>query len=266
MKLHGNARTCPNSRRLIVERVEEHDWSVTAAAEAAGVSERTVYRWLKRWREEGSAGLRDRGSRPKRSPHQLSQGTVAAIGSLRKLRMTASEIAEVLSLALSTVSLWLKRIGLGKRSRLDPPEPPNRYERRHPGELVHVDIKQLGRISERGAGHRVVGHRKSQVERRVDGVKRGMTRFEYLHVMIDDHSRLAYAEVLPTLKASCAIAFLHRGRAWFSARGVRITALMSDNGSAFVAHDYQRALSELHVRPFLPTSCETLVMKELLSP
>ena len=107
------------------------------------------------------------------------------------------------------MSLWLKRIGLGKRSRLEPPEPPNRYERRHPGELVHVDIKQLGRISQRGARHRVVGHRKSQFGVRVAGHKRQLTRFEYLHVMIDDHSRLAYAEVLPTLtgaaqSTSCA--------------------------------------------------------------
>jgi transposase InsO family protein len=248
MKLHGNARTCPNSRRLLVERVVERGWAVTAAAEAAGVTDRTVYRWLKRWRAEGEAGLLDRSSRPRRSPRQLPAATVSAIGSLRKLRMTAGQIAEILSLALSTVSLWLKRIGLGKRSRLEPPEPPNRYERDHPGELVHVDIKQLGRISERGAGHRIVGHRKSQVDVRVDGVKRGLTRFEYVHVMVDDHSRLAYAEVLPTLTARCAIAFLRRAVAWFAERGVRIQALMSDNGSAYVAHSYRHALSELGLR------------------
>src|SRR5271165_2148310 len=211
MKLHGNARTCPNSRRLLVERVIDEGWSVSAAAAAAGVSERTVYRWLGRWRQDGAQGLLDRSSRPRRSPAQLSPATIQAIRSLRRLRMTAAEISEVLGLALSTVSLWLKRIGLGKRSRLEPPEPPNRYERRHAGELVHVDIKQLGRISVRGAGHRMVGHRKSQIAAHVDGVKRGLTRYEYLHVMIDDHSRLAYAEVLPTLKASCAIEFLRRG-------------------------------------------------------
>jgi transposase len=147
MKLHANARTCPNSRRLLVERVSEQGWSVTAAAAAAGVSERTVWRWLKRWREAGAAGLVDRSSRPHRSPRQLPRARVEAIRSLRKLRMTAAQIAEVLGLALSTVSAWLKRIGLGKRSRLEPAEPPNRYERRYPGELVHVDIKQLGRIS-----------------------------------------------------------------------------------------------------------------------
>jgi transposase InsO family protein len=257
MKLHGNARTCPNSRRLLVERVVEQGWSVSAAAAAAGVSERTVYRWVGRWRQGGCEGLLDRSSRPLRSPGQLADAKVRAIRSLRKLRMTAAEIAEVLSLALSTVSLWLKRIGLGKRSRLEPPEPPNRYERRHPGELVHVDIKQLGRISERGAGHRMVGHRKSQVAARVDGVKRGLTRFEYLHVMIDDHSRLAYAEVLPTLTAGCAIAFLRRAHTWFAQRGVRIRSLMSDNGSAYIAHAYRQALADLglrhlRIRPYRP--------------
>ena len=258
MKLHGNARTCPNSRRLLVERVIEQDWSVAAAAEAAGVTERTVYRWLRRWREFGASGLVDRSSRPHCSPAQLPERVVDAIGALRRLRMTAAEIAEVLGLALSTVSLWLKRIGLGKRSRLDPPEPPNRYERRHPGELVHVDIKQLGRISEFGAGHRMVGHRKSQRARRVvDGKTRRGTRFEYLHVMIDDHTRLAYAEVLPTLTASCSIAFLRRAVAWFEARGVQIQAVMSDNGSAYVAHAYAQALAQLglrhlRIRPYRP--------------
>ena len=144
MRLHGNARTCPKSRRLLVERVLVEGWSVTAAAAAAGVSERTVWRWLARFRAEGEAGLLDRSSRPQRSPRQLPAAKVEAIRSLRRLRMTAAQIAEVLALALSTVSAWLKRIGLGKRSRLEPPEPPNRYERRHAGELVHVDIKTLG--------------------------------------------------------------------------------------------------------------------------
>jgi len=245
MKLHGNARTCPKSRGLLVERVVRKGWSVTAAAEAAGVSERTVWRWLRRWREEGRAGLLDRSSRPHRSPRRLSAATIGAIRALRKLRMTAAQIAEILGLALSTVSIWLKRIGLGKRSRLEPPEPPNRYERRHPGELVHVDIKQLGRISAHGAGHRMVGHRKSQ---RGSHHRARTTRFEYVHVMIDDHSRLAYAEVLPTLTARCAIEFLRRAVAWFEQHGVRVQAVMSDNGSAYVAHAYRHALAELGLR------------------
>jgi transposase InsO family protein len=259
MKLHGNARTCPKSRKLLVDRVVREGWSVTAAAEAAGVTERTVYRWVARWRSHGEAGLLDRSSRPWRSPSQLSERKVEAIRALRKLRMTAAQIAEVLGLALSTVSLWLKRIGLGKRSRLCPPEPPNRYERRHPGELVHVDIKQLGRISERGAGHRVVGHRASQIApRRHDGRRIARTTgFEYVHVMVDDHTRLAYAEVLPSLTARCAVAFLRRAVAWFAERGVAIRAVMSDNGSAYIAHAHRRALAELglkhlRIRPYRP--------------
>ena len=246
MQLHGNARTCPNSRRLLVERVCEQGWSVAAAAEAAGVTERTVWRWLRRWREEGEAGLRDRSSRPRRFPSQLAAALVEAITSLRRLRMTAAQIAEVLGLALSTVSLWLKRVGLGKRSQLEPPEPPNRYERSRPGELVHVDIKQLGRISKRGAGHRVIASRKSQGDHH-----RRRTGFEFVHVMVDDHSRLAYAEVLPTLSARCAVAFLRRGVAWFADRGVQIKAVMSDNGSAYVANAHRQALAR--TRPAPPT-------------
>jgi transposase InsO family protein len=160
--------------------------------------------------------------------------------------MTAAEIAEILQLPLSTVSAWLKRIGLGKRSRLEPPEPPNRYERRHPGELVHVDIKKLGRI--RGAGHRMTGSRASQRRTRREGRLRGVAGWEYVHVMIDDHSRLAYAEVLADLTASCARAFLRRAVAWFAERGVTVRAVMSDNGSCYVSHEYAEALANLGLR------------------
>ena len=150
MKIHANARTCPNSRKLLVKRVEEEGWSLMVAAEAAGISERSARKWLGRWRTEGEAGLLDRSSAPKRIPRRTPEATVKAIGALRRLRMTAAEIAEILGLALSTVSLWLKRIGLGKRSRLQPPEPPNRYERSRPGELIHIDVKKLGRFGVAG--------------------------------------------------------------------------------------------------------------------
>jgi len=160
--------------------------------------------------------------------------------------MTAAEISEVLGVPVSTVSLWLKRIGLGKRSRLEPPEPLNRYERRHPGELVHVDIKQLGRI--RGAGHRVLASRASQKRTRRQGRLTGVAGWEYVHVLVDDHSRLAYAEVLDDLTAACAIAFLRRAVAWFAERGVQIRAVMTDNGSCFTAHAYANALRELGLR------------------
>jgi transposase InsO family protein len=191
--------------------------------------------------------LEDRSARPRRSPARLANRLVEAIEALRRLGMTAAEIAEILGLALSTTSLWLKRIGLGKRSRLAPPEPPNRYERRHPGELCHVDIKQLGRISTRGAGHRFTGHRTS-VRGYEGGVRRGQTRYEYVHVMVDDHSRLAYAEVLEGLTARCAVAFLRRAVAWFAERGVKIRAVMTDNGSCYVSHAHKAALGELGLR------------------
>ena len=247
MRLHANHRTCPSSRRLICRRVLEEGWTLAQAAEAAGCSERTAAKWLKRYRD-GDRVLLDRSSRPRRSPDRLPPDRVRAIEALRRLRMTAAEIAEILVLPLSTVSLWLTRLGLGKRSRLTPPEPPNRYERRHPGELVHVDIKKLGRISARGAGHRVLGHRASQHRPHVDGRKRGITGHEFVHVMIDDHSRLAYAEVLDDLTASCAVAFLRRAVAWFAERGVRVRAVMSDNGAAYVAHEYRRCLQQLGLR------------------
>ena len=246
MKLHRNARTCPNTRALIATRVLEEGWSLTQAAEAAGVSEPTARKWVGRARAGES--LEDRSSRPGRSPSRLPKHLVEAIGALRRLWMTAAEIAEILRLPLSTVSLWLKRVGLGKRSRLAPPEPSNRYERRHPGELVHVDIKKLGRISARGAGHRMVGHRKSQVERMIDGKRHKLTGFEYVHVMVDDHSRLAFAEVLEGLTARCAVAFLRRAVAWFAERGVRIQAVMTDNGSCYVADTHRAALRELGLR------------------
>ena len=247
MKLHGNHRTCPSSRRLICLRVIEQGWTLRRAAEAAGCSERTAAKWLCRYRD-GDRVLADRSSRPQRSPRQLAAERVAAIERLRRVRMTAAEIAEVLDLPLSTVSLWLRRIGLGKRSRLQPPEPPNRYERRHPGELVHVDIKQLGRISARGAGHRVTGSRTSQYSKRIEGRMTRMTGFEYLHVVIDDHSRLAYAEVLASLTATDACAFLRRAVAWYAARGITVKAVMSDNGAAYISTLYAHTVRELGLR------------------
>jgi transposase InsO family protein len=256
MKLHRNARTCPKSRALIAGRVLEQGWSLRAAAAAAGVSEPTASKWVARARVGES--LEDRSSAPRSIPHRTSPERVAAIEALRRLRMTAAEIAELLGLALSTVSLWLKRIGLGRRSRLDPPEPPNRYERRRPGELVHVDVKKLARISVRGAGHRLVGHRKSQFAIRVDGRRqRKVTGYEFVHVMVDDHSRLAYAETLADERAETAVGFLRRGLAWFSERGVRVERVMSDNGACYrsrlhAAACRQLGLKHIRIRPYRP--------------
>ena len=248
MKLHANARTCPNSRRLLVKRIEEENWSLPVAAEAAGVSERSAAKWLARWRAEGEQGLLDRSSAPRRSPSRLSADRLAAIEALRRLRMTAAEIAEVLGMALSTVSRWLKRIGLGKRSRLSPPEPPNRYERKRPGELIHVDVKKLGRISSRGAGHRVTGNRASQFKSGRGDDRRKVTGWEFVHVCVDDATRLAYAEVLPDEKGKTAAGFLRRAAAWFKGMGIRVERVLSDNGACYRSDIHARACAELRMR------------------
>jgi transposase InsO family protein len=250
MKLHANARTCPNSRRLIVRRIEEERWSLAAAAEAAGVSERTAAKWLARWRAQGELGLLDRSSAPRRRPTQLPAERVSAIEALRRLRMTAAEIAECLGMALSTVSRWLKRIGLGKRSRLEPPEPANRYERKRPGELVHVDVKKLGRISSRGAGHRVLGraNQRSRVTRRSRGPSLGATGWEFCHVCVDDATRLAYVEVLTDERGDTAAGFLRRAVEWFAAMGVQVERVMSDNGSCYRSTVHAAACRELGVK------------------
>jgi len=156
MKVHANAPLGQKGRLTMVLRVVEQGWSLTEAAEAAGLSERTCSKWVKRYRQEGEAGLRDRSSAPRSVPHRTPDELVEVIAMLRRLRMTGAEIAFCLAMALSTVSAVLTRIGLGKLSRLEPPEPPNRYERRQAGELIHIDVKQLGRIRG-GAGHRMLG-------------------------------------------------------------------------------------------------------------
>ena len=242
MKLHANARTCPKSRRLLVDRLEG-GWSLTLAAEAAGVSERTAAKWLARWRSEGEAGLLDRSSAPKARPTQLPADRVKAIEALRRLRMTAAEIAEVLGMALSTVSRWLKRIGLGKRSRLSPPEPPNRYERKRPGELIHVDVKKLGRILR--PGHRVTGNRR---DRYTDARGYGVAGWEFVHVCVDDATRLAYVEVLADERAVTAVGFLCRAVEWFGSMGIAVERVMSDNGSCYRSHAHASACRELGIR------------------
>jgi transposase InsO family protein len=247
MKLHANARTCPKSRRLLVDRLEG-GWSLRSAAEAAGVSERTAAKWVARWRTDGEAGLLDRSSAPKRRPTRLPADRIEAIEALRRLRMTAAEIAEVLGVALSTVSRWLRRIGLGRRSRLEPPEPPNRYERKRPGELIHVDVKKLGRIGIRGAGHRVTGNRRGQLKVSREGRQRRATGWEFVHVCVDDATRLAYVEVLPDEKGATAAGFLRRAVAWLASMGVTVERVLSDNGSCYRSTVHAEACAELGMR------------------
>jgi transposase InsO family protein len=216
------------------------------AAEAAGVTARTARRWLARWRAEGAEGLLDRSSAPKRIPHKTPPERVAEIIRLRRLRMTAAQIAIALQMALSTVSAVLKRVGLGKRSRLDPPEPPNRYERRRPGELIHIDVKKLGRILK--PGHRVTGDRRGQAKTHRNGKQVRLAGWEFVHVAIDDHSRLAYAEVLADEKGPTAVAFLRRALEFFSGYGVSVQRVMTDNGSPYISLVHATACRELRLR------------------
>jgi transposase InsO family protein len=249
LKLHANAKTCPHSRRLAVERVEREGWTLTAAAAAAGVSVRCARKWVRRFLCEGESGLADRSSAPHRVANRTPDARVAVIVGLRQLRMTAAEIAETLAMPLSTVSAVLKRQGIGRLGRIGL-EQPVRYERARPGELVHIDVKKLGRI-EGGAGKRVAGRPVGRYRpRRTDaaGSKRGTIGWEYVHVAVDDHSRLAYAEVLPDERATTAIAFLRRARAFFARHGIRVEAVLTDNGPAYLAALHAIACRQLGIR------------------
>ncbi|MGB7589149.1 MAG: IS481 family transposase [Solirubrobacterales bacterium] len=247
MKIHANAPFGPKGRLTMVRRVTEQGWSLTEAAEAAGVSERTCSKWVARYRAEGEAGLLDRSSAPKIVANRTEERRIEAIAALRRLRMTGAEIAECLGMALSTVSGILTGIGLGKLSRLGPPEPPNRYERKRPGELIHIDIKKLVRI-EGGAGHRMTGKRTTHA--------RG-AGWEFVHVCVDDATRLAYVEVLPDEKARTCVGFLRRAVAFYRAHGIKVERLMTDNGGAYRSTIHAiacRALKIRHIRtrPYRP--------------
>ena len=251
MKVHGNARTCLHSRLLMVRRVREEEWTLAQAAEAAGVSVRTVSKWLRCYDREGEEGLLDRSSAPRTVANRTPEDRIRVIAALRRLHMTGAEIAELLTMPLSTVSVILTRIGLGRLSRLEPREPANRYEKSRAGELVHVDVKKLGRIAR--PGHRVTG--------RVSGGGQHRRAFElgweFVHVAIDDATRLAYAEVLADEKGRTAAAFLRRAVAFFASFGIRVERVMSDNGPAYrsVVHALAcRALGLKHsrIRPDRP--------------
>ena len=202
-----------------------------------GVSPRSVYKWVQRHQAEGVGGLVDRSSRPKRSPRQLTAKLVRRIETLRRRKYTGLRIAEELRLALSTVGVWLRRLGLGRLRNLEPKPVVVRYEKKRPGELLHLDIKKLGRIQ--GVGHRIHGNRK----KRARGVG-----WEFLHVCVDDATRVAYAEVLADERGETATGFLERAVAWFRARDVFVERVMTDNGSCYVSNRFARALKALGVR------------------
>ncbi len=246
MKLHPNAKTTPAARRLLIDRVQR-GWTVRRAAEAVGISIRTAYKWLARYREEGPAGLADRSCRPHRSPHCTSPRMIERIERLRRRRRTAWEIAEQLELAPSTVSRILKRHDLGRLWRIDEAkDPPQRYEHRRPGSLVHIDAKRFARFT--CVGHRIHGNR----AQRARGVG-----YEVVFVCIDDCTRLAYAEVLPAENARHATAFLRRALRWFSRIGIRVERVLSDNArcygsKAFKALCGEQAVRQVFTRPYTP--------------
>ena len=239
MKVHANAPLGPKGRQTMVGRVLELGWSPAEAAAAAGVSERTSRKWVGRYRQEGEAGLFDRSSAPKSIPHRTPEDVVEAIAALRRLRMTGAEIAFCLALAGSTVSAVLSRIGLGKLSRLEPLEPPNRYERRHAGELLHIDVKKLGRIGK--VGHRITG--------KFAGYGRSSgAGWEFVHVCVDDATRLAYVEVLADEKATTVVGFLKRAISFYAAHGIHVERVMTDNGSGYRSALHALACHALRVR------------------
>jgi len=253
MNLHANAALSWSGRRRLCELVVVEGLTVRAAAAVMGVSVRCASKWVSRYRAEGLAGLRDRSSAPRRVANRTPQDRIEAIVKLRRLRFTAAEIAETLGMALSTVSGILTRLGFGRLGLLGL-EPPVRYERSRPGELVHLDVKKLGRVA--GIGHRISGNRASQrgrYQRRLQG----RLGWEYVHVAVDDYSRLAYAEVLSDEKASTAAAFLARAVAFYRRHGIAVERILSDNGACYRAVVHALAcrrlgIRHLRTRPYRP--------------
>lgn len=247
MDSHDNARSTPRGRLLMVERLQA-GWATGEVAAAAGVTAKTVRKWRDRFVAEGEAGLRDRSSRPHRSPTRLPAPVEARIEALRRQRRTGPAIARQLGHPVSTVGVVLRRIGLGQLRALDPRPDVIRYEREHPGELIHLDIKKLGRID--GIGHRITGDRTGQSSKRGTG-------WEYLHVAIDDASRLAFTAIMRNEKKESATAFLEQALAWFRAHGVTAQRIMTDNGSAYRSRLFASAIAahglrHKRTRPYTP--------------
>ena len=257
MKLHANAALSWTGRRRLCELVVVEGWTVASAAAAAGVSVRCARKWVGRYRLEGAAGLCDRSSAPRRVANRTGEDRVEAIVRLRRLRFTAAEIAETLGMALSTVSGILTRQGMGRLGRIGL-EQPVRYERSRPGELVHIDVKKLGRI-EGGAGWRVRDRRQHYNPTFTDkhGLRRRTVGWEYVHIAVDDYSRLAYAEVLADEKATTAAAFLARAVVFYRRHGITIERVLTDNGGAYrgVVHAVAcrtLGIRHLRTRPYRP--------------
>ena len=248
MNVHKNAKLTPRGRAEIVRRVIDQGQTPAAVATAAGVCERTVRKWVARFRVEGSQGLQDRSSRPHKLRRPTPAPVVRQIAALRRRRCTGAQIAAEIGVSTATVSRVLRRLGLNRLSTLEPAEPVRRYERKHPGELIHIDIKKLGRFNR--PGHRVTGDRTGQSNSRGVG-------WEFLHVCIDDHSRVAFSQIMPDEKKESAIAFLKDALAYYKNLGVTVSRVMTDNGACYKAFAFKDAcrtlgLKHIRTRPYTP--------------
>jgi transposase InsO family protein len=246
MNVHQNARLTPAGRALMIRRIQDEGWRAAEAAEASGVSERTAYKWLRRYR--AGEGVNDRSSAPHASPHRLPAERLVEIERLRRQRCTGPQIAFALAMARSSVGLVLRRLGLGRLALLDPKPPVTRYERKRPGEMIHLDIKKLGKIN--GIGHRFAPRGRGMHANKGSG-------YDYLHVAIDDASRTAYTEILPTEGQDDTTAFLKRALGWYARLNVVVERVMTDNGSAyrskmFAAAMHQAGARHVRTRPYTP--------------
>jgi transposase InsO family protein len=248
MDSHKNARLTPKGRQGMVGAVVDSGLTKAEVARRYNTTPKTVAKWVDRFRDEGIEGLRDRSSRPLSSPDQTPPATCAAVEALRRQRHTGEEIAQQLAISQATVSRILRRLGLNRLCALEPAEPVRRYEREHPGELIHIDIKKLGKFNQ--IGHRITGDRAGQSNSRGVG-------WEYVHVSIDDHSRIAFARIMPDQKKHSATAFLKAAVAYYASLGVKVERVMTDNGSCYKSFAFRRACKRLalrHIRtkPYTP--------------
>jgi len=247
MDIHKNARLTPHGRERLAKMIVSGQ-TPQAASEAVGVCSRTGRKWVDRFEQEGLAGLQDRSSRPQRLRQPTPPEVIERIESLRRQRMPGQEIAATVGVSPATVSRVLKRLGLSKLSALEPVEPPRRYQRERPGEMIHIDIKKLGKFDQ--IGHRITGDRKGQSNTRGVG-------WEFLHVCIDDASRVAFSRIMKSERKACAVAFLRAAVAYYKSLGVTVERVMTDNGSCYTSKTFARACRKLrlkHIRtqPYTP--------------
>jgi transposase InsO family protein len=247
MDIHKNARLTPHGRERLAKMIVSGQ-TPQAASEAVGVCSRTGRKWVDRFEQEGLAGLQDRSSRPHRLRQPTAPEVIERIESLRRQRMPGKEIAATVGVSPATVSRVLKRLGLSKLSALEPVEPPRRYQRERPGEMIHIDIKKLGKFDQ--IGHRITGDRKGQSNTRGVG-------WEFLHVCIDDASRVAFSRIMKSERKACAVAFLRAAVAYYKSLGVTVERVMTDNGSCYRSKTFARACRKLrlkHIRtqPYTP--------------